>query len=189
MAECKIEFPMGEPGLNIDENARLAALNRYSILDTLPEQIYDDVTALASLICGTPISLVSLVDTDRQWFKAAVGVEVRETPRSQSFCAHTIGTAAILIVRDAREDPRFADNPAVTGPPGIRFYAGAPIIEPNGHVLGTVCVIDTEPRSISPIQVAALEALARHTMALLEMRHTIDVISQSAAQARGAGAA
>jgi two-component system NtrC family sensor kinase len=175
--------------LSIDEKARIAALNHYSILDTLPEQIYDDVTALASLICGTPISLVSLVDTDRQWFKAAVGIEIRETPRELSFCAHTIGTATTLIVRDAREDARFADNPAVTGAPGIRFYAGAPIVEPNGHVLGTVCVVDTAPRSISPIQIAALEALARHTMALMEMRHTIDVISQSAAQTSGAGAA
>jgi two-component system, NtrC family, sensor kinase len=174
---------MGDTGLNIDENARIAALNRYSILDTLPEQIYDDVTALASLICGTPISLVSLVDADRQWFKAAVGVEIRETPRSVSFCAHTLGTRATLIVRDTLEDPRFAANPAVVGEPGIRFYAGAPIIEPNGHVLGTVCVIDTAPRSISPIQVAALEALARHTMALMEMRHTINVMAGTAAKA------
>jgi GAF domain-containing protein len=187
--ECKIELLMRDPGLNIDENARIAALNRYSILDTLPEQIYDDVTALASLICGTPISLVSLVDADRQWFKAAVGVEIRETPRAQSFCAHTLGTAATLIVRDTLQDPRFMDNPAVVGAPGIRFYAGAPIVEHDGHVLGTVCVIDTEPRSISPIQIAALEALARHTMALMEMRHTIDVISQTAVRATGAGAA
>src|SRR5580704_11866582 len=118
---------MIDPGMSINEQARVAELHRYSILDTSPEQIYDDVTALASLICGTPISLVSLVDTDRQWFKAAVGIEIRETPRELSFCAHTIGTATTLIVRDAREDARFADNPAVTGAPGIRFYAGAPI--------------------------------------------------------------
>lgn len=158
---------------SIDEKGRLAALHEYSILDTLPEQIFQDVTALASLICGTPISLVSLVDADRQWFKAAVGVEMRETPREYSFCAHTLGTARTLIVGDARQDPRFAENPAVVGAPGIRFYAGAPIVTPDGHVLGTVCVIDTAPRSISPIQIAALEALARHTMALMEMRRTI----------------
>ncbi len=164
---------MADPTANIDETARLRALHRYSILDTLPEQLYDNVTALASLICGTPISLVSLVDADRQWFKSAVGVEMRETPRSLSFCAHTLGTAKTLIVKDAQKDPRFMTNPAVVGAPGIRFYAGAPIVEANGHVLGTVCVIDTAPRSLSPIQVAALEALARHVMALMEMRRTI----------------
>lgn len=166
---------MTTPASTIDEEARISALQRYSILDTLPEQIYDDVTALASLICGTPMALVSLVDTDRQWFKAAVGIEAKETPRSVSFCAHTLGTRTTLIVRDAQEDPRFKDNPMVTGDPNVRFYAGAPIIEPNGHVLGTVCVIDSKPHAITPIQIAALEALARHTMALIEMRHTIDL--------------
>lgn len=171
---------MRDPSLRTDEKARVDALNRYSILDTSPEQIYDDVTALASLVCGTPISLVSLVDADRQWFKAAVGLEVRETPRAQSFCAHTIGTATTLIVTDAQQDPRFMDNPAVVGDPGIRFYAGAPIVEPSGHVLGTVCVVDTTPRSLSPIQVAALEALARHVMALMEMRRTLEAISRPA---------
>ena len=102
----------------MDETARVNALNHYSILDTLPEQIYDDIAALASLICGTPMSLVSLVDTDRQWFKSAVGIEVHETPRAQSFCAHTIPTARTLIVKDAQQDPRFMDNPSVTGDPG-----------------------------------------------------------------------
>lgn len=165
---------------SIDEKGRLAALHEYSILDTLPEQIFQDVTALASLICGTPISLVSLVDADRQWFKAAVGLEMRETPREYSFCTHTLGTARTLIVADATQDPRFSDNPAVVGAPGIRFYAGAPIVASGGHVLGTVCVIDTVPRSISPIQIAALEALARHTMALMEMRRTIAEHSQAA---------
>jgi GAF domain-containing protein len=164
---------MTNPGFVVDEKARVAALDAYSIMDTLPEQLYDDVTALASLVCGTPISLVSLVDTDRQWFKSTVGTDMKETPRSVSFCAHTLSTARTLIVKDAQLDPRFMDNPAVTGAPGIRFYAGAPIVEPSGHVLGTVCVIDTEPRTLSPIQTAALEALARHTMALMEMRRTI----------------
>jgi GAF domain-containing protein len=164
----------------MDETARVNALNHYSILDTLPEQIYDDIAALASLICGTPMSLVSLVDTDRQWFKSAVGIEVHETPRAQSFCAHTIPTARTLIVKDAQQDPRFMDNPSVTGDPGIRFYAGAPIIEPGGHVLGTVCVIDTTPRTLSPIQISALEALARHAMALMEMRRTIAASARAA---------
>jgi len=169
---------MTDSGPTVDEERRVAALHRYSILDTLPEQIYDDVTALASLICGTPISMVSLVDAERQWFKSTVGVEMRETPRALSFCAHTIPTHATLIVPDAQQDKRFMDNPVVTGAPGIRFYAGAPIVEANGHVLGTVCVIDTRPRSLSPIQVAALEALARHVMALMEMRRTIAELTQ-----------
>jgi two-component system, NtrC family, sensor kinase len=164
---------MADLNPRVNESARISALKRYSILDTLPEQIYDDLTALASLICGTPISMVSLVDTDRQWFKSTVGVDMRETPRQHSFCAHTLATARTLVVKDAQQDPRFLTNPAVVGPPGIRFYAGAPIVEPGGHVLGTVCVIDTTPRSLSPIQIAALEALARHAMALMEMRRML----------------
>ena len=99
---------------------------------------------------------------------------MRETPRSQSFCVHTLETGRTLIVRDAMQDPRFMKNPAVVGEPGIRFYAGAPIVEANGHVLGTVCVLDTAPRSLTPIQVSALEALARHAMALMEMRRIIE---------------
>jgi len=166
---------MSNPHATIDESARLAALERYSILDTLPEQIYEDVTALASLICGTPMSSISLVDADRQWFKSEIGMGTRETPRSQSFCAHTLETARTLIIKDATQDPRFKENPSVVGAPGIRFYAGAPIVEPEGHVLGTVCVIDTTPRALSAIQVAALEALARHVMALMEMRRTIQL--------------
>src|ERR1700761_3674823 len=138
---------------SVDEESRVSALNRYLILDTLPEQIYDDVTVIASLICGTPISTVTLLDADRQWFKAALGVESRETPRSMSFCAHTIETGSTLIVPNALEDNRFQANPLVTGPPGIRFYAGAPIIEPLGHVIGTVCVIDTAPRHLSGTQI------------------------------------
>jgi GAF domain-containing protein len=171
---------MTNSAATIDEQARLEALRRYSILDTLPEQIYEDVTALASLICGTPMSMISLVDADRQWFKSKVGLDVSETPRSESFCAHTLGTARTLVVQDAQQDPRFKDNPAVVGAPGIRFYAGAPIVEADGHVLGTVCVIDTTPRTLTLIQVAALEALARHVMAIMEMRHTIDMYALGA---------
>ncbi len=159
-----------QSGFKADESGRVAALRQYAILDTLAEQIYDDVTELASMICGTPISTVTFIDRDRQWFKSAVGLQSRETPREYSFCAHTIDTAATLIVRDAQQDPRFADNPLVTGEPGIRFYAGAPIIAPGGHVLGTVCVIDTTPRTLTPVQIASLEALARHAMQLIEMR-------------------
>ncbi len=155
------------------EERRIAALEGFSILDTLPEQGFEDVTALASFVCGTPISTVSLVGADRQWFKSVRGLVGRETPRSQSFCAHTIETGAMLVVRDAREDSRFRTNPLVTGEPGIRFYAGAPLKDADGHVLGTVCVIDTVPRELAPRQVMALEALARQVMSLMEQRRTI----------------
>jgi two-component system NtrC family sensor kinase len=153
-----------------NESSRLATLRHYSILDSLSQPEFDDASALAALICGTPVSLVSLIDQDRQWFKAATGTELTETPRSQSFCAHTLTTAKTLIVPDAQHDPRFADNPLVTGDPNIRFYAGAPIVAPNGHILGTVCVIDTQPRTLSPQQITALEALSRQVMALIEAR-------------------
>ncbi len=136
----------------------------------MPEQDYEDVTSLASYICGTPIALISLVDRNRQWFKSAAGIEITETSREHSFCAHTLVKAQTLVVEDALQDPRFADNPLVTGDPGIRFYAGAPLIEPGGHVLGTVCVIDTKPRVLTPEQIAALEALSRQVMARLELR-------------------
>ena len=152
-----------------EEETRIAALGRSNILDTLPEQGYDDVTRLAAFICGTPISLVSFVDRDRQWFKSVQGLDAQETSRSASFCAHTIGPRQTLIVEDAQKDPRFQGNPLVVGNPNIRFYAGAPIIE-AGQVLGTVCVIDTVPRSLSTDQIAALEALARQVTTLLEHR-------------------
>jgi two-component system NtrC family sensor kinase len=158
-----------------DEEERLAALNRYAILDTLPEQDYEDVTLMASYICGTPISLVSLVDRDRQWFKSVAGMKIRETCRAESFCAHVLvpPDAALpqtLVVEDALLDERFATNPLVLGSPGIRFYAGAPLVAPGGAVLGTVCVIDTIPRVMSPDQIKALEALSRQVVARLELR-------------------
>ena len=148
---------------------RLETLRSYSILDSLPEQSFEDVTALASFICGTPISLISFVDEQRQWFKSELGLGARETPRSQSFCANTIPTQEMLVVEDAQIDPRFRDNPLVLGGPNIRFYAGAPIMQ-DGHVLGTVCVIDTVPRTLSPKQLDALQALARQTSMLLDQR-------------------
>ena len=153
-----------------DEASRLATLHGYSILDTMPEREFEDLTALATFICGTPTSLISLVDKDRQWFKSKVGLAVDQTGRTDSFCAYTLSGPDSLIVEDTLLDPRFADNALVLGAPHIRFYAGAPLIAPNGHVLGTVCVIDTEPRVLSEAQIAALEALARQVMALLESR-------------------
>ena len=153
-----------------DESGRLATLRTYSILDTMPEQEFDDVTSLATFICGTPTSLISLVDKDRQWFKSKVGLAANQTSRTDSFCAYTLTRPESLIVEDTLLDPRFSDNALVLGDPKIRFYAGAPLIAPDGHVLGTVCVIDTVPRVLSAAQVGALEALARQVMALLESR-------------------
>lgn len=166
----------------VNDSARLAALRKYAILDTLPEQTYDDLTSLASFISGAPISLISLVDKDRQWFKSSVGLGDRETPRDQSFCAYTIADARTLIVEDTLLDPRFSDNPLVAGEPGIRFYAGAPLVDPHGYVLGTLCLIDNKPREISAAQVSALEALSRQVMQLLEARLGV-LESQKAAKA------
>ncbi|PZA06541.1 MULTISPECIES: sensor domain-containing diguanylate cyclase [unclassified Meiothermus] len=159
--------------LPANEEARLAKLREYRILDTLPEQAYDDITYLASRICNTPISLITLVDRDRQWFKSRVGLELSETPRDFSFCAHAILQSGVMIVPDALQDPRFADNPLVTGEPHIRFYAGAPLLTSSGEALGTVCVIDSRPRQIGDEEQKALAALARQVTAQLELRREI----------------
>lgn len=157
-----------------DEFSRQRALDRYRILDTLPETTYDDIVRLASTLCDTPIALVSLIDRDRQWFKAQVGLEAleaTETSRDVAFCDHAIRTPSTMLeIEDARGDTRFADNPFVTGDPSVRFYAGMPLVAPGGEAIGTVCVIDSEPRVLSDEQRAALESLARLTMALLEGR-------------------
>ena len=142
-----------------DEQDRLAALRRYRILDTEPEQRFDDLTLLASQICETPMSLITLVDSDRQWFKSRVGLDVAETARSVAFCAHAIQEPGIMQVPDAATDARFRDNPFVAGDPNIRFYAGAPLVLPDGLSVGTLCVIDTVPRTFSRIDQAILSAL------------------------------
>ncbi|MBD0373832.1 MAG: sigma 54-interacting transcriptional regulator, partial [Pyrinomonadaceae bacterium] len=158
--------------LTENESVRLQALRQFNVLDTLPEQAFDDLTYLASFICGAPISLVTLIDEDRQWFKSRVGLDVAETPRDQAFCAHAIHQPDIFIVKDALKDERFADNPLVTSEPHIRFYAGAPLVTSDGHALGTLCVIDRVPRDLTPDQAHALEALSRQVMAQLEIRRT-----------------
>ena len=147
------------------------ALRGLRVLDTLPEQVFGDIVLLASRICGTPVSLVSLVDRDRQWFKARVGLAAPETHRDLAFCSHAIVSHdPLFVVEDTAMDPRFSGNPLVTGEPGIRFYAGAPIVMPDGHAMGTVCVIDTVPRTLDAAQRECLQALARQTTALFELR-------------------
>lgn len=157
--------------LPADENARLAALRRYHILDTPPEQAYDDLTLLAARLTDTPIALVNFVDSARQWFKARHGMALRETHRDISFCAHAILEAApVLVVPDISADPRFADNPMVAGPPHVRFYAGAVLKTTDGFALGTLCVLDTKPRQLTTEQLDSLQALARLVTAQMELR-------------------
>ena len=160
-----------------NEAERLAALRAYRVLDTAAETAYDDVVRLASFVCGAPIAVVSLVDADRQWFKAKVGVAMTETPREVAFCAHAVLGGETLVVEDARSDPRFADNPLVTADPYVRFYAGAPLVDAAGHGLGSLCVVDRTPRRLTADQLAALAALSRQVVALLECRRTADQLA------------
>ena len=156
-----------------DEAERLACLRAYAILDTPEEQAFDDLTRLASHLCGTPIATVTLIDADRQWFKSRVGLTGRETARGLAFCDHTIRGPGLMVVPDAAADPRFAANALVTGDPNIRFYAGVPLRVAGGHALGALCVIDTTPRELSPAQLDALAALGRQVEAQFEARRSL----------------
>lgn len=155
------------------EEQRLAALYRYGILDTPPEQHFDDLTQLVAAICEVPIALISLIDRDRQWFKSRVGLEDESGPRSVSFCGHAIQQEDLFIVEDAKADPRFSDNPFVTEAPYIRFYGGSPLITDDQQILGTLCVIDRQPRQLTDLQKRALKTLGRQVIRELELRRSL----------------
>ncbi|MGI4791124.1 MAG: HD domain-containing phosphohydrolase [Janthinobacterium lividum] len=158
------------------EESRLTALHSYHILDTLPEKYFDDIVRLVSQICDVPAALISLSDTDRQWFKAKVGFDRTQITREMSFCAYALEKNDLFIVPDTALDTRFAENPLVTDSPNVRFYAGAPLLTPEGHALGTLCAIDVKPRTLTPDQQESLVILSRHVMAQFELPR------QSAAQ-------
>ena len=157
-----------------NEPARLRALRAYHILDTDPEQVFDDLTLLATQVCGTPIALITLVDENRQWFKSKIGLDVQETARNISFCAHAIEQPGLFVVPDTLTDGRFRDNPMVVNEPHIRFYAGAPLLTRDGDPLGTICVVDSRPRTLTDDQRAALNALRRQAETQLELRRKLD---------------
>jgi len=165
-----------------DEAERLHALHELEVLDTPPERDFDDVVVLASRICGVPMSLVSLIDADRQWFKARVGTDAVETSRDVSFCAHAILGKDLMVVPDATVDARFADHPTVTNHPGVRFYAGAPLVTRDGFALGTLCVVDGVPHRLKLYQLQALRALARQVTAQLELRRYGTLLARNAAR-------
>jgi len=166
-------------GKHTNETRRLKALCEYHTLDTRPEKALDDLTTLAATICGAPMAMISLVDEKRQWFKSRVGRAASETPREISFCAHTLLETDLLIVPDAAADARFADSPLVTGEPHLRFYAGAPLLTPEGEALGALCVHDCVPRTLTPEQQQALRVLSRQVMTHLELRRRTRELSES----------
>jgi GAF domain-containing protein len=162
-----------------NEEARIAALEKYAILDTDPEQSFDDLTLLASFVCKTPMALISLIDEDRQWFKSRVGMDASETSRDIAFCSTAILQPDIFVVPDALADERFRDNPLVVSDPHIRFYAGAPLINEDGYALGTLCVVDRTPRELAPEQREALKALSRLVLAQLEFRRNLILLKEA----------
>jgi len=165
-----------------DEDQRLEALHSYQILDTPAESAFDDLTLLAAKVCATPISLVSLIDRDRQWFKSKLGLGANETHRDFAFCAHTILQPGIFVVPDAQQDKRFRNNPLVKNDPYVRFYAATPLINPEGYCLGTLCVIDRVPRQLDAHQLEMLAAIGRQVTTHLELRRTVVTLGQEVRQ-------
>lgn len=164
------EAHLNTPDAPPDEDSRLAALRSLNVLDTIAEERFDRLTRIAKRLFGVEIALVSLVDENRQWFKSCVGLEVRETPRAISFCGHAILGEAPFVIPDALQDPRFADNPLVTGEPHVRFYAGAPLRLATGEIVGTLCIMDTQPRQMDRIDLAILGALRALVLEELQRR-------------------
>src|ERR1700731_2987948 len=163
----------------VNEEGRIAALEKYAILDTDPEQSFDDLTLLASFVCKTPIALISLVDEDRQWFKSRGGIDASDTPRDIAFCSTAILQSDVFVVPDALLDERFRDNPLVSSHPHIRFDAGAPLINEDGYALGTLCVVDRTPREFGADQKEALQALGRLVLAQLEFRRNLQLLKEA----------
>lgn len=162
-----------------NEELRLKALRSYRILDTLPESAYDDITFIASMICGAPLSAVSLIDERRQWFKSRRGLKDQETARETAFCAHAISGTGLFTVPDTHQDERFRDNPFVVGDPNLRFYAGAPLVTPSGHSVGTLCVMDQRPRELTAEQEDALRRLSVQVVALLELGKRVQELADT----------
>jgi GAF domain-containing protein len=170
---------MGAPMMSSNDAARVDALQKYAILDSEPEQAFDDLTLLASYVCKTPMALISLVDEDRQWFKAKVGISATETSRDIAFCSTAIQQQDVFVVPDALQDERFRTNPLVVSEPNIRFYAGAPLINEDGYALGTLCVIDRTPRNLAADQEAALKALSRLVLMQMEFRRNLILLKEA----------
>ena len=165
-----------------NEFDRLAALYALDVLDSPPDKDIDEIVCLAASVCGVPMSLVTLIDADRQWFKAGIGTDLTETPRDLSFCAHAILGRDVLVAPDVREDPRFADHPGVTAAGGVRFYAAAPLVTTSGHALGTLCVVDSRPRRLGAEQRQALHALAGQVTAQFELRRYAGMLAGTTAR-------
>ena len=170
-----------------NEAERLRTLRSYKILDTKPEERFDELTQLEALICDAPISLISLIDTDRQWFKSRFGLDMQETPRAQAFCTHAVMQPEMFVVPDTAKDERFAQNPFVKGETHIRFYAGAPLAARDGHLLGTLCVMDRQPHALSDTQKRALEILSRLVIANIELRSDLQELKDALAARDAAG--
>ena len=166
------------------ESARLQALACYEVLDTPPDEHFDALARLAARLCNTPMAVITLVDDHRQWFKSEVGMRVRETPRAIAFCAHTIAGAGLFQVPDAQADARFVDNPLVTGELHLRFYAGIPLQVEGGHRIGTLAVLDRQPRRLTPQQQSDLESLAHQVVVVLEERRLHILVELAAAQVK-----